>query len=1052
MSNLPRPRRRSLLQAGKPFFLIVLLALPAVWLLLRDQMFCTHDGQLHFYRLVALRHAIEQGLWFSRWTPGLVYGYGFPFFNFREIASYYVPEALFLLGLNIPLALNLVYAASLILSGWGTYLLARDIWRNELGGILAAAAYMYLPYQMLNIYARGNLPESMALGLLPLILWLFRKLVNAPRAGTFAIAALSLAALLLTHNISSLLFMPLLASYLIFLVLFRHHQGHLSASRHGLIALTALILGTGLTTFAWLPAILEKGDVQLYLAHSTRNNDFHYNFLTLAELLAPPHTADSSLLNPPMLVNLGLPQLILGAIGLLGLFRFQDSERRWHSGLLALATLVLLTLTLSASKPVWEALPLIRFVQFPWRLVGRAALPLALLAGAIPALIGRRLIASYLAVVIATTVLILAVFPQIALSLCSYPSSPTIADVMDFERATGLTGVDPLGTYLPRWVVQRPTGSPMETAIRNNKTPRRFDSTVLPAGVTLLKEAYRANQATIELDTPAAFQAIYHSFYFPGWTVKIDGEKVPIVPTDQTGLISFAVPAGRHVLNIRWWLTPLRAGTAVISLGAALGLLLGTWAQRLPGIRDPFRGGIPITRASRLGYLALLSIILLIVKLTLVDPGHTPLRRAQLVGSILPNLEHPLRSSFADGLDLLGFRDLPVGTAGSEFRIDLAWTAQEKPLGDYITRICLVNTEDLAWSAKETFRPRGYQEHPPTYQWEPGNWVWDSHSIPILPGTPPGIYQIKLTVFERDSLTPVNALHPSGQVAGPHIIIGEMLIERPGSPISNLDMQYTLNQQWGDLTLMGANLDRREAAPGDPALVTLFWRAEAPLPLLEAHLELLGPAESPVKAWQLPLVNTSYPPNMWRLGDAVMGQHLVSIPGRAADGLHSWRLTVQDQAGVAMGMPITLGHVFISTPERVWEPPAASHDLDARFTPNSGPALARLIGYELHRVEGHLKLDLIWQALSETETSYRVFVHLLAPDGSILAQSDGIPANWTRPTSGWAPGEFITDSHHLSIPVDRPAGEYRLVAGLYDFASGYRLEASQDTLATLTIP
>ena len=123
-----------------PFFLIALFALPALWLLLQDKAFCTHDGNLHFYRLVALRHAIDQGLVFSRWTPGLVYGYGFPFFNFREIGSYYLPEALYLLGLSVPAALNLVYAGGLLLSGWGTYLLARDIWQKELAGLVAASA------------------------------------------------------------------------------------------------------------------------------------------------------------------------------------------------------------------------------------------------------------------------------------------------------------------------------------------------------------------------------------------------------------------------------------------------------------------------------------------------------------------------------------------------------------------------------------------------------------------------------------------------------------------------------------------------------------------------------------------------------------------------------------------------------------------------------------------------------------------------------------------------------------------------------------------------
>jgi hypothetical protein len=48
-----------------------------------------------------------------------------------------------------------------------------------------------------------------------------------------------------------------------------------------------------------------------------------------------------------------------------------------------------------------------------------------------------------------------------------------------------------------------------------------------------------------------------------------------------------------------------------------------------------------------------------------------------------------------------------------------------------------------------------------------------------------------------------------------------------------------------------------------------------------------------------------------------------------------------------------------------------------------------------------------------------------------MAQSDGVPAGWTRPTTGWLPGEYITDEHTLNIPDDAPAGDYVLQAGLY---------------------
>ena len=1045
-----------------PFFLIVLFAFPALLLLLQDQAICTHDGAMHFYRLTALRHAIDQGLVSSRWTPGLVYGYGFPFFNFREIGPYYLPEALFLLGLTIPAALNAVYAGTLLISGWGAYLLGRDIWQDELAGLVAAVAYMYAPYQLLNVYVRGNLPECMALALLPIIVWLFRRLVDAPRIPTFILATLSVAALLLLHNQSSLLFIPLLIAYLAILLSLRRQHVSISHQRRWLLIAASLFIGIGLTAFAWLPAIAEKESVQLYLTHSSRGNDFHFNFLALTDLFAPPTPADPSLLNPPLNVYPGLPQLILGMVGILGLIIFRrlgstdadrrstviNSERRWHSALFALATLGLLSFSLPFTTPLWENLPLIRFVQFPWRFVGRASLPLAILAGAVPAFFARRPILFRVSTTISLTVLILAAFPWLYPTTCKNPPSPTIADVMDFERATGQTGVNPLGAYFPRWVVQRPTGSPMEAALREGATPRRFDSTNLPAGATLLQESYGPNRATIKLETPIPFQAVYHTFYFPGWTVQIDKEHVPIKPTAQTGLVSFPVPAGQHTLTIRWGLTPLRAGAAAISVAALMTLVAVSilFRERMNTGESPISVNQPSAP-----YLILLAFFLLAFKLALVDPGHTPLRRSRLVDGALPGLQYPASFSFADGLELLGHQVTPA-SAGSEFRIDLAWTARQSPTGRYSTKVTLMDADGLSWSSKETFRPRGYQPHPATAEWRPGAWVWDSHSVPILPGTPPGTYLLKLTVFDRATLTPLNVLDSAGRVAGPDLVLGKLVVERPDTSPVSIPMQHTIDHQWGGLTFLGANLDRTEAAPGDSALMTLFWEARARLPLLTARLDLLDPLGAVLRAWQLPLVREDYPATDWQIDDKLMGQHLLNIPGRAQDGEHTWLLTVLDAAGAPIGPSITLGSLMIRAPDRLWEVPAAISTIDIQYTLPSGASFARLTGYRREPANGDLYLTLVWQAQVEAEASYRVYLQLFGPDGEMVSQSDGVPAAWTRPTSGWAPGEYVIDGHQLPLPEDLPVGEYTLIAGLYDPATGDRLNASQDIMTEITLP
>ncbi|MCB0155403.1 MAG: hypothetical protein KDF65_11460, partial [Anaerolineae bacterium] len=86
-----------------------------------------------------------------------------------------------------------------------------------------------------------------------------------------------------------------------------------------------------------------------------------------------------------------------------------------------------------------------------------------------------------------------------------------------------------------------------------------------------------------------------------------------------------------------------------------------------------------------------------------------------------------------------------------------------------------------------------------------------------------------------------------------------------------------------------------------------------------------------------------------------------------------------------------------------------------------------------------LPVELTWQALAPIGQDYHVFVHLVSEAGEVVAQADGQPANWQRPTSTWAVEELITDRHGLWLSPDTIPGRYELRLGLYDPASGARL-------------
>jgi hypothetical protein len=92
-----------------------------------------------------------------------------------------------------------------------------------------------------------------------------------------------------------------------------------------------------------------------------------------------------------------------------------------------------------------------------------------------------------------------------------------------------------------------------------------------------------------------------------------------------------------------------------------------------------------------------------------------------------------------------------------------------------------------------------------------------------------------------------------------------------------------------------------------------------------------------------------------------------------------------------------------------------------------------------------LQVTLSWQAEATPDQNYAVFVQLLDEAGQVRAQHDGQPGDGTLITTTWAPGEYVREGHRLALPDDLPAGDYRLIVGMYLPESGERLPVYDQT-------
>jgi len=1031
-----------------PFALLslFLLTIPALQPLLSDSLTCGYDNVFHLWRAMEVETLLRQGVLFSRWAPHMALGYGYPLFNFTAPLSAYPAALLHMLGLSWPWALNLTFALGWLLAAWTMYLFAQDRF-GPLAGLVAALLYTYVPFHIYDVLYRGGLAQSSGWLFPPLILWALRR---ADQRRGLAIAALGFAGLVLTHNGFALLFAPLFGGYLLIVA---RERGWSPAIWGGL----ALLFGLGISAFFWMPALAELGAVHSEQVSGAWVFEYANNFLPLEQLLALPRTADPTLLNDWPARGLGLIPALAAAAGFLAL---RHKEQRLPLLFFATALVLCLLLTLSLSRPLWDHLPLLQQVQFPWRLLGPAALCASILAAAAahdlaclcpslpvslspyfsffssPAHLPTCPLAHYLS--FSLLLLSLPHFGWLYPRYCALPADLSMEGMIAWERATDTLGTTALAEFLPRRVER----TPQENAPLSGS---RLDPAALPEGATVQLLEQRPLGQTLLVETPQPFRAVYRAFDYPGWRVQVDGQVIDPAPSDPEGLLVFDVPAGRHEIVVRFGETPFRL---VLDFLSALSLLaLAALLIRRSGSSSspPLSSCPPVSLAA----LLLAALLLVTLKLGLIDRVDNPLRRANLAGDALRCVDVPAALTFDGQFHLLGYDVLPPqATADQPAAIRLYWQDPLPGGPDYRVTLALLDSTRQSWHDPDLRPSRWQREAPPACLWSPDEYAVTAFDLRPLPGTPPGVYTVTLGVFDRATLTPYAASDAVGQPLGFQVPLGRIELTRPRRPLTGVDAQHDADAAFGPLRLVGYSLDRAEASPGDPFLLTLFWRAdETPTEELRVRLRLIDAVGVPHMTLDLPPVRADWPTTLWRAGDLWRGQHAFRLPASLESGPHRWELALYGE-GEAPGQPLDLGALQVHAPQRNYAVPPLDVETNARLG-----EVVTLLGLQLSPAtcdpqagscelrSTALTVTLVWRAEAEMTTSYRVFLHLLGPDGALLAQSDGEPVNWSRPTTSWVPGEVVLDERVLTVPEGSPAGQYSLEVGMYAWPSLERLPA-----------
>jgi len=547
--------------------LLIVCTLPATLPLFHPGLFDRSDAFQYISRFFEFNLALGDGQFPPLWAPDLDAGYGNPMFMFYSPLFFFAAELPRFIGFSYITCVKTVVISSILLSGVTMFIFAREFW-GPFGAFLSAIAYVYAPYHLMDIYARASFTENMAFMWFPLILWSFYKLTKENKITYLVFGSCSLAALVLTHNITAMIFTPVIILYTAFLLILNRLSG--AAKR----TLAAFLIGLGLSAFFWVPALIEKKYVILSKFVSGYF-EFHKHFLNLGNFFFSD-PKNPFLYNIPLSFQLGLVAILAVIslnIALKMSFAGKDRDRKYSIIFFLSLVPVCIYMMLPISKWAWHALPLLQFAQFPYRLSVLVVLSLAFVSGAVILLFRQKN-------GIKNQIVMLAIF-SILLALTSYkhtnvpgyvPHAPdefitsgTIRSIESQVRPWKDLETDTTD-YRPKWVKKltrrvlknedklEVISGDVKLRYANIKTSRYY------FGVTAGKDSF----------------ARIHTYWFPGWKAYIDGKEAGIDYSNEYGLMDIRVPAGEHVLFMGLFDTPLRRGAKIISLASLfiLGLMV----------------------------------------------------------------------------------------------------------------------------------------------------------------------------------------------------------------------------------------------------------------------------------------------------------------------------------------------------------------------------------------------------------------------------------------------------------------------------------------------
>jgi len=510
----------------KEFIFLLLMVIPATIALFKPGFYGASD-EMHIAWLQQMDQAIVEGQIPPRYVSDLSFGFGYPLFNFISPLPYYVGEIFHLLGLSFVDSIKAIFIVSILGSAVAMYFLVKQMSGGWVG-MAAATLYIYSPYRSTDIYNRGALGESLAFVFLPLILYFLLKVKKSVRkyesVRWIGWGAIATAALILTHNIVSYMFIPLVI--MLGIILLKNRLKEL-----------ILFFGLGLlgSFYFWWPALMDSR----LMKYDTVFNFFDH-FPALKQLLIPYWGYGASVPGnyDTMSFFIGEVNLLIMGMSIVLLIKSFKSKTLklgivwWWCLALILLAMVMMNFR---SFWIWEHFPLIAYFQFPWRFLTLIVFGSSILVTTITTKKNYKIWSGLIII--------------LAIGFNYYRFKPN--DFLNRDDSYYINRYIPIPSPSNEYLdlKEEYLRLPKATEVR----PKNIYSRVFPESLeTSYIRPINHLDTALTTDSGKSLTLNYNKYYFPGWEAIMDNKKLKLWAGEPYGQIQFDVPDGKHEILIRF--------------------------------------------------------------------------------------------------------------------------------------------------------------------------------------------------------------------------------------------------------------------------------------------------------------------------------------------------------------------------------------------------------------------------------------------------------------------------------------------------------------------